>query len=153
VTNTETSSSPRFEELENVDRLVGKRVHELVWDRRLTNKSVAPQLGMDPSGFSRRLRGERGWSTSELLRVAMFFGVTVGYLFGEEEGPAPISGQGKGPAGGAARPSLPELDSNQQPAGFELGILTHGRFGERTDADGRSRGVAVVTPFLSRQAS
>lgn len=67
----------------------------------------------------------------------------------------PSMGKGKGPAGGAARPSLPELDSNQQPAGSEFqqpGELIEGRFGERPEVDARLEGTAVVTPFLVKRA-
>jgi hypothetical protein len=68
----------------------------------------------------------------------------------------PVVGKGKGPAGGAARPSLPELDSNQQPAGFEFcaeGELIEVQFGERPEVQARAAGMAVVTPILALQAS
>lgn len=77
----------------NVDAEIGRRVHTLMWDRRITQKALGERLGVGQSGLGRRLRGERGWSASELRGVSETLGVSVGFLFGEPDGPS------VGPAG------------------------------------------------------
>jgi transcriptional regulator with XRE-family HTH domain len=139
-----------------LDHVIGEvRAH--MARQRLSSSELARMTGTKQPYWSRRLTGVTAFDVNDLAILAYVLKVPVSTFI-----PAivpdgfPPAGQGKGPAGGAARPSLPELDSNQQPAGFEFrrgGEVIPVRFGERTDADGRSRGTAVVTPFLSRQAS
>ena len=99
-----------------MDAAIGRRVHHLMWDRKLTQTALGSRIGINQSGLAKKLRGQRGWSADELVVVARELGVRVGYLFAEDKMPR-LPETKKGPAGGAAGPSLPELDSNQQPAG------------------------------------
>ena len=54
---------------------------------------------MTQAALSRKVRGERPWYAEELIAIARHFDVSVGYLFGEGEGPV------SGPAASKAGPS------------------------------------------------
>lgn len=94
---------------DSLDVAVGRRVHLMMWDRRITQTALGRAMNVDQSGVGRRLRGERGWSLDDLARAAAALGTTMSYLLGEDENPHP------GGAGGGS--ALPGLDSNQEPAG------------------------------------
>jgi hypothetical protein len=79
---------------ENVDAEIGFRVHTLMWERRITQSALGEKVGVGQSGLGRRLRGERKWTPAELRSVAQELGVTVGYLFGEEEPTIPAGPKG-----------------------------------------------------------
>jgi len=64
---------------------IGRRVHLLMWDARLTQMELGERIGMDQSSLARRIRGERGWTPDQLVAVADALGVTVAYLFGESD--------------------------------------------------------------------
>ena len=94
---------------ESLDVSVGRRVHMMMWERRITQTALGREIGVDKSNLGKRLRGERGWSLDDLRAVAAALGTTMSYLLGEND---------EDPGGGAPRPSsLPGLDSNQEPAG------------------------------------
>ncbi len=76
------------------DAYVGKQIHGLMWDRRITNRAMAQAIGVDESTMARKLRGQRKWTVDDLLAVAGELHVPVEAL-------------------------LPHLDSNQEPAGFQ----------------------------------
>ena len=68
---------------DDVDVEVGARVRLLLWEKRIPVKSAAVAIGVDPTGFGRRLRGERKWTLGEVRAVARFLDTSVGALFGE----------------------------------------------------------------------
>lgn len=53
-----------------VDEVVGERVHQIMWRKRLQQIDVAPAAGMDQSGLSKRIRGKRAWSVEDIIRIA-----------------------------------------------------------------------------------
>ena len=106
---------------ESLDAAVGRRVHHLMWDRRITQTALGRALNIDQSGVGRRLRGETGWSLNHLAAAASALGTSMAYLLGEDENPQP------GGAGGGS--SLPGLDSNQEPAGSQPGNVVWVDFG------------------------
>jgi transcriptional regulator with XRE-family HTH domain len=74
--------------------------------------------GTNQQYWSRRLTGLTPFDVDDLAALAYILQVPMSAFMPEITPPEPTPvGQRKGPAGGAARPSLPELDSNQQPAG------------------------------------
>ena len=75
----------------SMDAVIGRRVHHLMWDRQLTQTAFSQKLGMQQSGLAKKLRGQRGWSADELIVVARELGVTVGYLFAEEDPTTPLA--------------------------------------------------------------
>lgn len=83
MTNTQPqeSSTP--------DAEIGERIHQLIWRERISQASFAARLGISQSTMSKKLRGERPWYTAELVAAAGALGVTVGSLFGEEDGVGP----------------------------------------------------------------
>lgn len=76
---------------ESLDALVGRRVHMIMWDRRISQTALGKQVGIDQSALGKRLRGERGWSLDDLRLVAHALGTTMGYLLGEGDEP-PVNG-------------------------------------------------------------
>ena len=76
--------------------------------QRWSGRKAAAALGLTNVYVSRRASGELECSASDLAMFAEFLDIPVSRFF---------EGKKKGPAGGAARPSLPDLDSNQEPAG------------------------------------
>ena len=61
----------------------------IMWDRRMKQAELAEALGLEQSALSKRLRGERGWSVSEVLIAARHLGTTISYLAGETDNPHP----------------------------------------------------------------
>ena len=66
-----------------MDAEIGRRVHMRMFDRRVTGVALAQLLGVDQSGLSKRLRGERGWSAENLRDAAAALETTIAYLVGE----------------------------------------------------------------------
>lgn len=71
----------------DIDAFIGRRVHQLMWDQKLTQTKVGELLGMDQSSVAKRLRGKLGWSASLLVETARVLDTTVSYLVGETDGP------------------------------------------------------------------
>ncbi len=80
---------------ESYDVVIGRNIHRLMWDRQLTQTAFGPRIGIAQNTLTRKLRGQRGWSADEIAAAARELRVPVGVLFG----------------------LLPDLDSNQEPAG------------------------------------
>lgn len=59
---------------------VGKQVHNLLWDKRIPQKSLAEHLGISESTLSKKLRGDRPWTIEELLTAAKFLDAPIGDL-------------------------------------------------------------------------
>lgn len=76
----------------SLDAEIGRRVHQLMWDRQITQTAFGQRVGMDQSSVAKRLRGKLSWSASQLAATAAVLGTTVGYLFGEdgENAPDPV---------------------------------------------------------------
>lgn len=66
------------------NRAVGKRIHMLMWDQRVTQAAMADRLSIGQSAVSKKLRGVNGWDPWELREAARFLGTTTGYLLGED---------------------------------------------------------------------
>lgn len=75
------SGSPR----QDVDAAIGRRVHQIMWDRQMTQVRLGAMLGMDQSSVAKRLRGKLGWSATVLLATASALDTTVSYLVGETD--------------------------------------------------------------------
>ena len=68
-----------------IDALIGQRVHHVLWRRKIPQTELAATLGITQSTLSRRLRGESAWFAGDLVALSEALGVSVGWLFGEEE--------------------------------------------------------------------
>lgn len=108
---------PELEKAPNTDAQIGERVHQLMWQRRVTQKGLGKEMGLTQATVSRKLRGERTWYPDELILVARLFNVTVGHLFGETE---------KDPAAkpGPSSESL-HTESNRRPFHYYLNSNVH----------------------------
>lgn len=85
----------------NEDAATGRRIHQLMWDRKMTQAAFGESVGMSQASVAKKLRGAQKWSLAELRAVAASLSTTIGYLVGE----TPENGK------------LPHLDSNQEPIG------------------------------------
>ena len=64
----------------NMNAVVGRRVHMLMWDRGETQAQVARVLGIAQSPLSKKLRGERDFDLNELMVIADHYKVSIGWL-------------------------------------------------------------------------
>lgn len=69
--------------MRGADEIIGERIHQLMWRAQVSQTQFAPELGVGQAALSLKLRGRRGWSAADLIAVARYFDVSVGYLFGE----------------------------------------------------------------------
>jgi len=77
----------------DLDEQIGRRVHQVMWDRRMTQTAFAAHIGMDQSSVAKRLRGKLGWGAVHLVQAATVLGTSVAYLVGEtEDAPTPTGG-------------------------------------------------------------
>lgn len=72
---------------ESLDAFVGRRVHMLMWDTKITQTALSHRLGVDQSTLSKRLRGERGWGLDDLRAIAKELGTNMAFLLGETDDP------------------------------------------------------------------
>lgn len=72
---------------DDLNEEIGRRVHQLMWDRKVTQTEFGRVIGMDQSSVAKRLRGKLGWSAAQLKITAAVLNSTVAYLMGETEDP------------------------------------------------------------------
>ncbi|WP_336627338.1 MULTISPECIES: helix-turn-helix domain-containing protein [unclassified Microbacterium] len=60
---------------------MASRVRSILAARRIPRKTLAPILGMTPSGTSRLVNGRTTWMAPEIVVVARFLGVSIDDLF------------------------------------------------------------------------
>lgn len=65
-----------------MDDLIEK--HEIKTGNRITGKSIAEALGIDPTAYSRLLKGDRNLKADEALKIAELFGVSCDEVMGRE---------------------------------------------------------------------
>lgn len=103
-----------------LDAEIGERVHVMMWREGITLKAMASRIGVDPTGLGKKLKGRSGFAAQEIADLAAILDVSVAHLFGETK-------KASTPKGGGH--TLPDLDSNQEPAGFKPGELIRVDFG------------------------
>ena len=67
----------------NLAAEIGKRVHTLMWDKRVKNNALGVLLGIDSTAVGKKLRAEQKFSIEQLAIVADYLDTTVAYLVGE----------------------------------------------------------------------
>ena len=65
----------------SLDAVVGRNVHVIMWERKMTQTALGGMIGTDQSSLGKKLRGERGWSLDEVEQVAAALAVPVSALF------------------------------------------------------------------------
>ena len=80
----------------DLDAQIGRRVHQLLWDRQMTQTAFGERVGMDQSSVAKRFRGKLGWSATQVKAAATVLHTSVAYLYGESADPSPAP---VGPAG------------------------------------------------------
>lgn len=85
-----------------MDTIIGENVYMLMFRNGMKQTELALKLGMTQGALSRKLRGDRPWYSDEIKDAADTFGLRVDRLFVK----------------------LPDLDSNQEPIGFESAAVS-----------------------------
>lgn len=80
----------------SVNALVGERVHQALWRRKITQTQFAPMLGVTQSALSRKMRGERAFGVDELLDISEYLDIPITDLLPKRKDPHP-----DGPDGGS----------------------------------------------------
>ena len=102
MNTAENTNAPRV----SVDAEVGALVHQLMWEKKITQTALGRAIGADQSTVGRKLRGERKWTLDEMRTVATELGTSVGYLLGETSDPTPPDDiAGWAPSGSNRRPT------------------------------------------------
>ena len=81
-----------------------------------TQGDLARAIGMTGMSLSRRLRDETEFTASEIVTIAAHFGIEPGELFARRNRPTATTTK-KAPTPKGEGRTLPEMDSNHQPAG------------------------------------
>lgn len=79
---------------QNVNVVMGERVHQLMWRAGITQTALAPILGLGQTGLSHKLRGKRAFAHDEILYISDIFGVSLDYLYGKTNDPRPVGPNG-----------------------------------------------------------
>jgi transcriptional regulator with XRE-family HTH domain len=74
------------------DAFIGRRVHQLMWDQKMTQTKLGAALGIDQSTVAKRLRGKMGWPATLVTKTARALNTTSAYLLGETDDPTPPAG-------------------------------------------------------------
>lgn len=78
----------------DVNAEIGRRVHQLMWDRQMTQTTFGELTGMDQSSVAKRLRGKVGWPAAAIVDTARVLDTTIAYLFGETDSSQPAPPRG-----------------------------------------------------------
>lgn len=84
-----------------VNQRIGRNVRDIMWLRGITVTELAHRIGVQQSSMSRRIRGTTDWTPDEIDAAARILDVSVARLWKK----------------------LPDLDSNQEPAGYKPGAV------------------------------
>ena len=57
------------------DEAIGMTINQHLFARKMSGNSFGPVIGVSGATVSRKLRGNVGWSVTELLTAASFFGI------------------------------------------------------------------------------
>lgn len=71
-----------------------QRLRHLIKQSKSTQKEIATSLGLSQQRFSYYANGQREPDSDTLCSIADYFGVSVDYLLGREETPAPEARDG-----------------------------------------------------------
>ena len=102
------------------DEAIGMTINQHLFARKMSGNSFGPVIGVSGATVSRKLRGNVGWSVTELLTAASFFGIEPADLMPTPDGmggwiPAPFKpGHHATPSSQTSTVRLRQ-DSNLQP--------------------------------------
>lgn len=98
-------------------RQVATNVRAFIGAAGISKSATARGIGMTQSTFSRRANGLDAFDVDELGQLANFFGVTLVDIVTGNVSAMPPENEKMPPTPKGGGLKLPELDSNQQPAG------------------------------------
>lgn len=101
-----------FRQEYSADEAIGVFVNDLMFRRKITQKMLAKAMGISSQAVSQKIRGQIGWSVTDLFTVAEFFSIEVADLlprripqtqetsglFSRTEGSNSVAGAGFEPA-------------------------------------------------------
>ena len=100
----------------SLDEQIGMRVHQLMWQKRVTQTALAPQIGVAQSVLGRKLRGTVTWTARDVVAAAGALGVTPNDLLVGPVGLEPTTyglhvAAGQRPVAASPAGELVELDA------------------------------------------
>ena len=102
------------------EQLINERVHQLMFRAKISQSGLAKHLGMSQAAVSRKIRGDRSWSFSELVEVSRVLGVRFDDIVRpllENEKSRPLNGDGTSDASRLR-------ESNPRPIHYEVSGAT-----------------------------
>ncbi|HSU37665.1 MAG TPA: helix-turn-helix transcriptional regulator [Propionibacteriaceae bacterium] len=108
------TTNPAGDPVLSADALLGAKIHQTMFLKRMSQTKLAPKIGISQSVLSKKLRGQVPWSVTELLYAANALGVDPGELLPKVDPKSATN----------AADALPRLDLNQQPFGYPTSQLT-----------------------------
>ncbi|HST84625.1 MAG TPA: helix-turn-helix transcriptional regulator [Kineosporiaceae bacterium] len=107
------TTNPAGDPVLSADALLGAKIHQTMFLKRISQTKLAPKIGISQSVLSKKLRGQVPWSVTELLYAANALGVDPGELLPKVDPKSATDAAG----------ALPRLDLNQQPFGYPTSQL------------------------------
>ena len=101
------------------DEAIGMTINQHLFARKMSGNSFGPVIGVSGATVSRKLRGNVGWSVTELLTAASFFDIEPADLM-----PTPDGNGGWIPA--PFKPARQRRDANALVPQVGLEPTTHG---------------------------
>jgi transcriptional regulator with XRE-family HTH domain len=77
--------------MERAEAQVSERVRSLLAERKISDSELARRLNLSQSYFSRRMRGDVAWRTTDLARIAAALHVEVTDLLRTDEPAASVT--------------------------------------------------------------
>lgn len=65
---------------QDMNAIVGRRIHMVMWDRGETQTKVAPLLGMTQTNFSKRLNGKHAFDLNEIRWLCDYLEIDIDWL-------------------------------------------------------------------------
>ena len=85
-----------FPSEDTLQQRISRVVNTLMHERQLKRYTLAEALGIDPSVVSTKMKPNGGnrWSPEDILNLARFFELPVGYFYGEDGDTPPTTPSG-----------------------------------------------------------
>lgn len=61
----------------SLDEQIGANVHQLMWQKRITQTAMAPRMSLTQSVLGRKIRGQVTWTARDLANAARILGVSI----------------------------------------------------------------------------
>lgn len=65
----------------SVDEVIGRNVHQIMWDKRIQHRPVYEAMGVTRGSLHKKMRGEVAWLARDIEAAAQVLEVDPGVLF------------------------------------------------------------------------